>query len=203
VKKADGNDAGDINMAYEITETCQLKSLFPTHALVQVEVDVCLRKGSRLLVELTASTRDSILDERNGKESKLTRKVNFFNYLLKEDTDNYLADGDFCLIVYNGQDPVTVKKAFEDLNPQFSGAVVHFQRKFVINWDSQEIVARLARALEEARAAKEETARVVEEARAAKEETARVVEEARAAKEKSDREDQQMREELNKVKAET
>ena len=155
VKKADGNDAGDINMAYEITETCQLKSLFPTHALVQVEVDVCLRKGSRLLVELTASTGDSILEERNGKESKLTRKVNFFNYLLKEDTDNYLADGDFCLIVYNGQDPVTVKKAFEDLNPQFSGAVVHFQRKFVINWGSQEIAARLARALEEARAAKE------------------------------------------------
>ena len=61
IKKADGSDAGDIDVSYEITERCELKSLFPAHALVQVDDDVWLPKGSRLLVELTASKGETIL----------------------------------------------------------------------------------------------------------------------------------------------
>lgn len=59
--KADGSVAGDIDVSYVITQGCELKSLFPAYALVQVEDDVWLPEGSRLLVELTASEGETIL----------------------------------------------------------------------------------------------------------------------------------------------
>ena len=129
---------------------------------VQVEDDVWLPEGSRLLVELTASKGETILAKgRKGEEPKiLTREIKFFNYLL--DSTDLLTVSDFCLIVYNGTDPVEVKIEFEALTPRFRGAVVHFQRKFVIKWEAEEAARQ---ALDALRAFKEESERELESLR--------------------------------------
>ena len=130
---------GDIDMSFEILRECSLNSLFPSKsALVQLgEVNATLPAQSRLLLELTASRGETILSRHDGKESKLMKKVKFFNYLLRKRSD-LLECNDFVLIVYNGNDPTTVCQEFTLLKPEFKGGVVHFSRNKMISWAAEE-----------------------------------------------------------------
>ena len=146
-----GRALGDIDMSFEITRDCSLKSLFPpASGLVQIaENDITLPAHSRLVLELTASRGEIITSSREGKEPKLTKKVKFFNYLLQERSD-LLTENDFVLIIYNGNDPTSVWQDFNALKPKFRGGVVHFRRNKMISWAAEEREREAIRAKEAA-----------------------------------------------------
>lgn len=129
-----GAPLGDVDMVFQLKENKPLTSLFPlTDAFVQHQKSIDTDK--KLFLEVTAFTGENLLRTEDNKKSKLEKKVIFYNHLHDR---KIVGDEDLVAIVYNGEDPVEVKSLFDDLNPQFRGAVIHFNRQAVSTWKNQE-----------------------------------------------------------------
>jgi hypothetical protein len=130
-----GASLGDVDMVFQLKENKPLTSLFPlTDAFVQHQKSIDTDK--KLFLEVTALTGENLLRTENNKSSsKLKKKVDFYNHLHDR---KIVGEEDLVAFVYNGEDPTEVKRLFDDLNPQFRGAVIHFNRQAVSTWKNQE-----------------------------------------------------------------
>ena len=178
-----GKVCGDIDLHFKMKKSMELVDLFPT-SVACVQHKKSIEVGQHLFFEVTASTGDIITNNRNVERdntTKLERKVKFYNDLLNR---GIVGANDLVVFVYNGVDPVAVKKTFDDLNPMFRGAMIHFPRRAVSSWKVQEQLdkAEAAAEREAALVAEREAALVAErEAAAAALEAALVAERAAAA----------------------
>ena len=129
-----GDSLGDVDMVFMLNESTSLELLFPlTDAFVQHLKRI--ESHNKLFLEVTAVTGEDLLVKKNNDISKLEKKVSFYNHLHDR---KIVGDDDLVVIIYNGTDPVQVKSVFDDLNPHFRGAVIHFNRKSVIAWKGEE-----------------------------------------------------------------
>ena len=181
-----GKVCGDIDLHFKMKKSMELVDLFPT-SVACVQHKKSIEVGQHLFFEVTASTGDIITNNRNVERdntTKLERKVKFYNDLLNR---GIVGANDLVVFVYNGVDPVAVKKTFDDLNPMFRGAMIHFPRRAVSSWKVQEQLdkAEAAAEREAALVAEREAALVADrEAAAAALEAALVAEREAAAAER-------------------